>query len=97
MVGLPAQCPGCASELVAKRLECAHCGTAVEGAFSLPLLARLTPAEQEFALNFLKCGGALKDLARVYGVSYPTVRNRLDALMARIGQLQASQSENAPS
>ena len=86
---LPSICPSCGQLLSVKRLECPQCETAVEGAFRLPTLLRLTPEEQELALSFIKCGGALKDLARVYGLSYPTVRNRLDALIERVRQLEA--------
>lgn len=89
---LPSECPSCGQTLAAKRLECSRCGTAVEGAFTLPVLLRLTPEEQELTVNFLKCGGALKDLARVYGVSYPTIRNRLDALMARVKALESGEN-----
>lgn len=92
-MALPSQCPACGNDLQVKRLECPSCATAVEGGFDLPVLQRLNAAEQEFALNLLKCGGALKELARVYNVSYPTVRNRLDALMARIGELERTHAK----
>lgn len=61
----------------------------MEGRFELPALARLDAEEQELALSFLKAGGSLKELARRYGVSYPTVRNRLDALIERLNRLAA--------
>jgi len=60
----------------------------VEGSFGLPLLARLTPEDQVFALRFLQNSGNLKDMAKLYGVSYPTVRNRLDALIEQLGPLE---------
>ena len=85
---MPAFCPSCNGLLAVRRLECSVCGTAVEGSFALPVLARLTPDDQAFLLNLVKCSGSLKDLARVYGVSYPTVRNRLDALIGRIKALE---------
>ena len=89
---LPSLCPSCGQLLSVKRLECPQCETAVEGTFRLPTLLRLTSEEQELALSFIKCGGALKELARVYGLSYPTVRNRLDALIEHIKQLEVQHS-----
>ena len=86
---LPETCPSCGQPLRVKRLACSVCSTAVEGDFCLPLLARLRPEEQGFVLNLLKTRGSLKDLARVYGVSYPTVRNRLDALIDRVAELES--------
>ena len=81
---LPTVCPGCSGLPQIVRLACPVCNTSVEGQFGLPLLARLTAAEQEFVVNFLKASGSLKEMARRYGVSYPTMRNRLDALIDRL-------------
>ena len=80
---LPSVCPGCGEVLHVKRLECGGCGTAVEGEFELPMLARLSSEDQEFVVRFVQSSGSLKQMARAYGVSYPTMRNRLDALIER--------------
>jgi hypothetical protein len=72
-----------------KRLECAVCASAVEGDFALPALARLTFDEQTFLISLVQFSGSLKELARLYGVSYPTVRNRLDALIEKLRVLTA--------
>jgi len=85
---MPVFCPSCGGVLAVRRLECSACGTAVEGLFELPVLARLTPEDQTFLLSLVKYSGSLKDLAKAYGVSYPTVRNRLDALIERIKALE---------
>lgn len=85
---LPIACPSCGVTLTVRRFECEQCGTFVEGAFALPLLARLSPEDQAFVISFLKFSGSLKDLARQYGVSYPTVRNRLDELIGRVQALE---------
>jgi len=52
--------------------------------FNLPPLTRLTEDEQEFILQFVINGGSLKEMASITGVSYPTVRNRLDDLIEKI-------------
>ena len=98
---LPVSCPSCGRALKVRRFECPGCGTSVDGNFELPVLARLTPEEQAFLLSLVQCSGSLKDLARIYGVSYPTVRNRLDGLIDRVKALmseetQARQEEKCP-
>ena len=87
---LPAHCPGCASALKVTRLDCTECDTAVIGGFHLPPLARLAPEDQAFVLCFLQTGGNLKDMAEHYGVSYPTLRNRLDDLVEHLDSLVAA-------
>ena len=89
---LPISCPSCHQVLRVRRLECMGCNTAVEGTFDLPLLAQLDPEDQTLILNLVKSSGSLKDLARLYGVSYPTVRNRLDALIEAIGSLEKNET-----
>ncbi len=85
---MPVFCPSCSGLLSVWRLQCAACGTSVEGSFDLPVSACLKHEDQAFLLSLVKCGGSLKELARIYGVSYPTVRNRLDALIDRIHALE---------
>ena len=92
-VRLPTACPSCGKALAVRQLDCPACQTAVQGNFQLPLLSRLTPEEQEFVLHFLKASGSLKDLAKEYGLSYPTVRNRLDALIERVRGMEREENE----
>ena len=79
------------------RLACRECETAVEGEFDLPVLARLEPDEQEFLLNLLETSGSLKELAQKYSVSYPTVRNRLDALREKVRTIRGTVSAKGAS
>jgi len=90
---LPVFCPSCETVLKVKSFECPDCGTEVEGAFALPILVRLQPEEQAFVLNLLESSGSLKELARLYEVSYPTVRNRLDALRAKVKSLREAEPD----
>ncbi|MDJ0909165.1 MAG: DUF2089 family protein [Woeseiaceae bacterium] len=55
----------------------------------------LTEDELRFVERFLLCSGSLKALASEYGVSYPTLRNRLDGLIARVQELQSSEADGA--
>ena len=81
---LPLQCPACSSSLRVGKMFCKECGTEVCGDFELPLLGGLTEKEAQFALDFIKASGSLKDMAKSMGLSYPTVRNILDNLIAKL-------------
>ena len=81
---LPGGCPSCGSALHPERLRCRGCDLALEGEFSPGPLAGLTPEEGALALEFLLCGGNLKALGERVQLSYPTVRARLDELIARL-------------
>ena len=84
MKNLPTTCPSCSSKLAVKRLRCEQCETEVEGLYSLPLLASLSQDDQEFILEFIRASGSLKEMAAILKVSYPTVRNRLDEVIAKL-------------
>jgi len=81
---LPYLCPACQSQLKVKSLSCDQCGTEVTGLYDLPPLARLPQNDQTFILEFVKCSGSLKDMAKQLGLSYPTVRNLLDEIIEKI-------------
>ena len=86
MKRLPTSCPSCGSNLAVKRLCCDKCETEVEGLYPLPPLAGLAPDDEQFILEFIKASGSLKDMAALLGVSYPTVRNRLDEIIGKLRQ-----------
>jgi hypothetical protein len=86
MKRLPVSCPSCGGNLAVRRLFCEKCETEVEGLYSLPPLAGLAPDDQEFILEFIKASGSFKDMAGLLGVSYPTVRNRLDEIIRKLRQ-----------
>jgi hypothetical protein len=68
-----------------ERVRMAGSGIAVEGSFELPPLARLTVEDQVFVTAFVRCHGSIKEMEQLFGISYPTVKNRL----ARVaGQLE---------
>ena len=66
---------------------------AIEGAFALPQLARLTLEDQIFVAAFLKSHGSIKEMEQVFGVSYPTVKGRLNRIA---GQLEFVDTNPAP-
>lgn len=81
----PGKCPVCSHDLEAVRLQCTSCGTVVEGHFELSRFSRLDPEQLAFLELFLKARGNIKEVERELGLSYPTVRARLDALLAALG------------
>ncbi len=84
MKRFPVTCPSCEQQLQVKRLTCDRCGTEVEGIYPLPQLAALSAEDQAFICEFVKTSGSLKEMAALLKVSYPTVRNRLDEVIARL-------------
>ena len=82
------QCPSCGGTLEARTLCCPQCEIVINGNFELGVLARLSPEQQQFIIEFVRASGSLKEMARQFNVSYPTVRNRLDELIAQIEQMQ---------
>jgi hypothetical protein len=68
---------------VVERVRLTDTQIAVEGEFDLPPLARLTAEDQVFVVAFVRCHGSIKQMETFFGVSYPTIKNRLN----RIGAL----------
>lgn len=80
-----ATCPVCASDLAVTRLHCASCGTSLEGEFSVGRFGRLTREQMALLESFLRSRGNLREMERELGLSYPTVRSRVDALVRALG------------
>lgn len=80
-----ATCPVCASELVVTRLHCRSCGTTLEGDFSVGRFGRLSREQLGLLESFLRSRGNLREMERELGISYPTVRGRVEALVRALG------------
>jgi hypothetical protein len=78
-------CPICSSELAVTRLHCASCGTTLEGDFSVGRFGRLTREQLILLESFLRSRGNLREMERELGISYPTVRSRVEALVRALG------------
>lgn len=90
MAILPSECPSCRANLSVTRLACESCSTALEGTFELPALLRLAPGDVTFVIRFVKTSGSLKEMSRLYGQSYPTIRNRLDAIIQQLDRMEGA-------
>lgn len=83
---LPTTCPACGGVLHIQTMGCEACGTRIEGVFPLIKLNQLSNEELRFVLDFVMCSGSLKEMAAKLKLSYPTVRNRLDDIIAVLKQ-----------
>ena len=59
-------------------------GLAIEGRFQLPPLARLGADDQIFVAAFVRCHGSIKQMEQFFGVSYPTIKNRLNRISSQL-------------
>jgi hypothetical protein len=78
-------CPVCSGELAVTRLHCRACGTTLEGDFSVGRFGRLSREQLALLESFLRSRGNLRDMERELGISYPTVRSRVEALIRALG------------
>jgi len=91
-------CPVCSGELAVTRLRCRSCGTTLEGDFSVGRFARLDRDQHALLESFLRSRGNLREMERELGISYPTVRSRVEALVRSLGfGPRADDDEAAPS
>jgi hypothetical protein len=78
--------------LVVERVRIPEKGIAVEGAFTLPQLARLTLEDQVFITAFLRSHGSIKEMEQVFGVSYPTIKGRLNRIAEQLEFVETNPS-----
>ena len=79
------RCPVCGEELAVTRLHCGACDTQIEGRFRLGRFQRLSAEQLAFLEVFVKNRGIIKDVEVELGISYPTVRARLDDALRAMG------------
>jgi hypothetical protein len=82
------------SSLIIERVRIPEKQIAIEGEFTLPELARLTFEDQVFIAAFLRSHGSIKEMEQVFGVSYPTIKARLNRIA---GQLEFVDTNPSPS
>ena len=92
------RCAVCHHPLLIARLDCGGCAISYRGEFGWPRLARMSVEHQDLAEQLLLAGGNLKAVAETVGVSYPTLKKRLEGLRAELerlrrGDLQASDAD----
>ena len=91
------RCPVCGEELSVTRLECPSCATVLEGHFTLGRFYHLSPEQLRFAETFIKCEGKINRVEEELGISYPTVRNRLQEVIRALGYPVEEEQTERPS
>ena len=82
---LISECPVCGKQLKITKLQCTHCHTVIENEFELSNFASLSREQLNFIEIFLKCRGNIKEVEKELGISYPTVRGKLDDIISSLG------------
>lgn len=79
------KCPICSSKLFISKLKCSKCATIIENDFEMSKFEYLSGEQLKFVEVFLKNRGNIKDVERELGISYPTVRAKLDEVIGSLG------------
>jgi hypothetical protein len=90
---LISECPVCGKNLKITRLQCTHCHTTIENEFELSNFSKLSKEQLSFIETFLKCRGNIKEVEKELGVSYPTVRGKLDDIITSLGYSTTKKAE----
>lgn len=67
-----------------ERVRLVDSDIAIEGSFTLPPLANLSSEDQVFVMAFVRCHGSIKDMEEMFGISYPTVKNRINRIAGQL-------------
>jgi hypothetical protein len=70
--------------ITVERVRLAESGIAIEGSFTLPPLANLSAEDQVFVMAFVRYHGSIKEMEEAFGISYPTVKNRLNRIAGQL-------------
>ncbi|KAF0244008.1 MAG: hypothetical protein FD180_2897 [Planctomycetota bacterium] len=89
------RCASCSRPMTIAKMVCEPCNLSLEGTFQIPPLASLTPEDQLFVSAFVRHHGSLKKMEELFDISYPTVKNRLNAIAAALDKTFRAPSPNA--
>ena len=70
--------------IAVERIRLVDSDIAIEGSFTLPPLASLSAEDQIFVMAFVRCHGSIKDMEEMFGISYPTVKNRINRIARQL-------------
>jgi len=84
---------GSAIEIDKVRLK--DSGIVIEGPFALPPLAQLPAEDQVFVAAFVRCHGSIKQMEKYFGVSYPTIKNRLNKIGSQLSFVEIEQGTDS--
>ena len=96
MYSAPRNCPVCGGEMLITKLYCPDCDVTVEGRFTFGGLGNLSEEQLAFVETFLRCEGKITRMQKALGISYPTVRSRLEEVIVAMGyELDEGEDEEA--
>ena len=90
-----ARCADCHRPMTVSRMVCPTCNLRLETDFEVPALARLPVEDQVFVVAFVRHHGSIKKMERLFGISYPTVKNRLNAIAGELDRTFEVPSSNS--
>ncbi len=79
-----ATCPGCKKKMRIAKVTCPECEISLDGEFEVSELGKLPLEEQLFVTAFLRSHGSIKKMESLFGISYPTVKNRLNGIVSQL-------------
>jgi len=85
------------SRIEIERIRIVENGVAIEGPFTLPPLAQLAAEDQVFVAAFVRCHGSIKQMEKYFGVSYPTIKNRLNKIGSQLSFVEIEQGSETDS
>ena len=90
-----ARCANCGQPMAVTKVVCPTCDLVMEGEFDMPALAQLPQEDQAFVVAFVRHHGSIKKMESLFDISYPTVKNRLNSIGARLDKSFEAPSPNA--
>ena len=87
------KCPVCDSKLKVAKYKCSKCDVTINGDFPQSSIATLSPEQAEFVKVFLSVHGNIRDVERIMGISYPTVKSRLEQINKSLGLISTRKEE----
>lgn len=97
MYQAPNECPTCHSALSITELSCGSCGTRIQGAWRTDPFSQMSPDQQAFLILFVRSRGNLSEVERALGVSYPTVRAKLEEVIRALSEEETTGERGAES
>jgi hypothetical protein len=82
-------------ELIIERVRMSGKGISIEGEFDLPPLAKLGMEDQVFVAAFVRSHGSIKQMEQLFGISYPTVKNRLNRIAEKLKFVEITLAEDS--
>lgn len=92
---VPGECPICNKKIYITEFKCTSCKSSINGEFELCKFCKLSKDNKEFAEVFIRNRGNIKEIEKELGISYPTVKGKLDGLISSLGY--KNQSHNMAS